>query len=177
MLDFDDLIERVVYLFTTGAEMDWVLYKLDANISHILVDESQDTNSEQWVIVKKLCEEFFVGSSSQDCKRTLFAVGDKKQSIFSFQGAKPSLFGQSGVEIKLKAKAAKKSFNQALATKEDDIDALLWLVRGALSAQENKEAEQYLNRAFAISGDNAEAWVLKGRVSSALRAYRRLSPM
>ena len=112
MLDFDDLIERVVYLFTTGAEMDWVLYKLDANISHILVDESQDTNSQQWVIVKKLCEEFFVGSSSQDCKRTLFAVGDKKQSIFSFQGAKPSLFGQSGIEIKLKAKAAKKPFTQ-----------------------------------------------------------------
>ncbi len=110
MLDFDDLIERVAYLFSSGASMDWVLYKLDSNISHILVDESQDTNAQQWVIVKKLCEEFFVGKTKDESQRSIFAVGDKKQSIFSFQGAKPTLFGQCGVEIKLKAKNAKKSF-------------------------------------------------------------------
>ncbi len=109
LLDFDDLIKKTSDLFNSK-NMAWVLYKLDANISHILVDESQDTNEEQWKIVKKLCEEFFVGSSSKEENRTIFAVGDKKQSIFSFQGAKPILFSETGMEIKLKAKNVKKDF-------------------------------------------------------------------
>ena len=69
----------------------WVLYKLDGGIDHILIDEAQDTSPEQWAIVRKLTEEFFAGEArARTASRTIFAVGDEKQSIFSFQGADPS---------------------------------------------------------------------------------------
>src|SRR5690606_41450584 len=77
----------------------WVRYRLDAGISHILVDESQDTNREQWEVVKLLAAEFFTGMSAADRPRTVFAVGDGKQSIYSFQGAAPELFQATGDEF------------------------------------------------------------------------------
>ena len=73
-----------------------MLYKLDGGIEHILVDEAQDTSPEQWRIVGSLTEEFFAGKGAHDgSTRTLFAVGDEKQSIFSFQGAAPEEFGRN----------------------------------------------------------------------------------
>ena len=68
-----------------------MLYKLDGGIDHILVDEAQDTSPQQWRIIAKLAEEFFAGKGARERARprTLFAVGDEKQSIFSFQGADP----------------------------------------------------------------------------------------
>src|SRR5262249_32939317 len=74
----------------------WVLYKLDGGLDHILVDEAQDTSAEQWQIIDKLTEEFFAGRGAREGTRprTLFAVGDEKQSIFSFQGADPEAFGR-----------------------------------------------------------------------------------
>jgi len=95
-LDFDDLVERLGELLSHREEADWVRYKLDAGITHILVDESQDTNPEQWRVVRSLVEEFFAGDGAAQRDRTVFAVGDEKQSIFSFQGADPSLFGETG---------------------------------------------------------------------------------
>jgi len=89
-LDFTDLILKAKNLLQQGTP--WVLYKLDGGISHILVDEAQDTNPEQWDIVNALTEEFFAGEGASNEKRTVFAVGDKKQSIFSFQGASPDKF-------------------------------------------------------------------------------------
>lgn len=99
-LDFDDLIEKAVSLLGSGendlAATDWVLYKLDGGIDHILVDESQDTSPEQWRIVESLAKEFFSGEGAQETLRTLFAVGDEKQSIYSFQGAAPEMFADMG---------------------------------------------------------------------------------
>lgn len=97
-LDFDDLIERAVALLsgTEAGATEWVLYKLDGGIDHILVDESQDTSPEQWRIVESLALEFFSGESAQEARRTLFAVGDEKQSIYSFQGAAPEMFAKMG---------------------------------------------------------------------------------
>ena len=70
-----------------------MLYKLDGGLDHILIDEAQDTSPEQWAIVRKLTEEFFAGDGVRDgATRTVFAVGDEKQSIFSFQGADPTQF-------------------------------------------------------------------------------------
>lgn len=91
-LDFADLISAALNLLTdqeTGAA--WVLYKLDGGVDHILVDEAQDTSPEQWGIVRALADEFFHGAGSREdgVERTLFVVGDEKQSIFSFQGAAP----------------------------------------------------------------------------------------
>jgi ATP-dependent helicase/nuclease subunit A len=97
LLDFDDLVSKLASLFETQSA-DWVRYKLDAGIDHILVDESQDTNGEQWRVVKAITAEFFSGAGAVDRPRSLFAVGDQKQSIYSFQGAEPKLFGETGRE-------------------------------------------------------------------------------
>jgi ATP-dependent helicase/nuclease subunit A len=86
--DFDDLINATAKLLNSTRATQWVLYKLDAGLKHILVDEAQDTSPKQWQIVKALSDEFFAGLSAEHHKnRTLFVVGDRKQSIFSFQGA------------------------------------------------------------------------------------------
>ncbi len=92
LLDYDDLIERTLMLFrhTSAA---WVLYKLDLGINHLLLDEAQDTSPKQWEIVATLASEFTAGAGARSIKRTLFAVGDDKQSIYSFQGAAPEKFG------------------------------------------------------------------------------------
>jgi len=108
LLDFDDLIARLGDLFANRAHADWIKYKLDAGITHILVDESQDTNPEQWRVVREIADEFFVGDSAVERPRTLFAVGDEKQSIYSFQGADPTLFGSEGEAFRLKAGLAGK---------------------------------------------------------------------
>lgn len=94
-LDYDDLIMRSVYLLGGQDLAGWVMFKLDRGIDHILVDEAQDTSPEQWQIVEALAREFFT-SADGDMTRTLFAVGDEKQSIYSFQGAAPHKFAEMG---------------------------------------------------------------------------------
>lgn len=88
-LDYDDLILRVKGLLAGDRAAAWVLYKLDGGIDHVLVDEAQDTNPDQWDIVRALTAEFFSDASAVSHERTVFAVGDAKQSIFSFQRADP----------------------------------------------------------------------------------------
>src|SRR5665213_1456520 len=89
-LDFGDLIARTWDLLKARADAAWVLYKLDGGIDHILLDEAQDTAPDQWEILHALTDEFFAGDGrEQRAGRTLFAVGDRKQSIYSFQGAQP----------------------------------------------------------------------------------------
>ena len=91
LLDYDDLIEGAVRLLES-AGADWVLYKLDGGLDHLLIDEAQDTSPEQWRILHALTAEFFAGEGARRPPRTIFAVGDVKQSIFSFQGAEPKAF-------------------------------------------------------------------------------------
>jgi len=110
LLDFDDLVEKLGDLFADPALGPWVQYKLDAGIDHILVDESQDTNARQWRVVRALAEDFFSGHSAVERPRSLFAVGDQKQSIYSFQGAEPVLFGETGREFARRARQAEKHF-------------------------------------------------------------------
>ncbi|WP_052711870.1 double-strand break repair helicase AddA, partial [Elstera litoralis] len=91
-LDYDDLILHTVQLLQRDGGASWVLFKLDGGLDHILIDEAQDTNPDQWHIVRLLAQEFFVGQSRAEGLRTLFVVGDAKQSIYSFQGADPRAF-------------------------------------------------------------------------------------
>ncbi|RBI84706.1 double-strand break repair helicase AddA [Rhodosalinus halophilus] len=92
-LDFDDLIRRAAGLLRDPAVADWVLYKLDGGIDHILVDEAQDTSPEQWEVIERLAREFTAGEGARpEVPRSLFVVGDRKQSIYSFQGADPDAF-------------------------------------------------------------------------------------
>ncbi|CUH45259.1 double-strand break repair helicase AddA [Ruegeria atlantica] len=92
-LDFDDLILRARQVLNDPAVAEWVLYRLDGGIDHILVDEAQDTSPDQWDVVEKLAQEFTSGEGARSgVERTIFVVGDKKQSIYSFQGADPQAF-------------------------------------------------------------------------------------
>jgi ATP-dependent helicase/nuclease subunit A len=92
-LDFGDLIARTNELLTVRADAAWVLYKLDGGIDHVLLDEAQDTAPGQWDILHALTDEFFSGAGQVGRDdRTVFAVGDEKQSIYSFQGAAPERF-------------------------------------------------------------------------------------
>jgi len=94
LLDYADLIDKTLALFES-VTATWVLYKLDLGIDHMLVDEAQDTSPQQWKIVETLAGEFAAGAGARyPVKRTLFAVGDHKQSIFSFQGAAPLMFAE-----------------------------------------------------------------------------------
>lgn len=111
LLDFDDLVSRLATLFEAESA-DWVRYKLDAGIDHILVDESQDTNGEQWRVVRAITEEFFSGAGAVERPRSLFAVGDQKQSIYSFQGAEPRLFGETGRDYQRLAANVDKPFTR-----------------------------------------------------------------
>jgi ATP-dependent helicase/nuclease subunit A len=91
-LDYDDLVSKALDLLRRREAANWVLFKLDGGLDHILIDEAQDTNPEQWEIAAALAEEFFAGESADARHRTIFAVGDAKQSIFSFQRADPRVF-------------------------------------------------------------------------------------
>ena len=91
LLDYNDLIGRTAKLLERGSA--WVLFKLDGGLDHLLLDEVQDTAPEQWTIADRLTADFFTGAGARpDVLRTMFAVGDRKQSIYSFQGADPEEF-------------------------------------------------------------------------------------
>jgi ATP-dependent helicase/nuclease subunit A len=110
LLDFDDLIARTLLLLDR-ADAAWVLYKLDAGIDHILVDEAQDTSESQWAILTRLCDEFLSGAGARPRRRTFFAVGDEKQSIFSFQGAAPKMFASIRRELERRHREAELDFD------------------------------------------------------------------
>lgn len=108
-LTYDDLIRHTRTLLTTRANAAWVLYKLDGGIDHLLIDEAQDTSPEQWQVVFALLEEFFSGEGVR-ANRTVFVVGDEKQSIYSFQGADRSVFLAKQAEMAARMAAAGKRF-------------------------------------------------------------------
>jgi len=93
VIDYDDMIARAAALLTQPDVGDWVRFKLDSRIDHLLIDEAQDTNVDQWTIIEALTDEFFDGAGARETRRTLFVVGDFKQAIFSFQGSDPRVFG------------------------------------------------------------------------------------
>ncbi|WP_291833831.1 double-strand break repair helicase AddA [Brevundimonas sp.] len=119
-LDFGDLVARTVDLLTRRASAAWVLYKLDGGVEHVLVDEAQDTAPQQWDILKALTEGFFAGeggrrftpmpASGERLDRTVFAVGDEKQSIYSFQGARPERLRQEARRYDMLARGADARF-------------------------------------------------------------------
>ncbi|HMI41913.1 MAG TPA: double-strand break repair helicase AddA [Sphingomicrobium sp.] len=114
--DFDDLIAWTRRLLDTPGMGEWVRYKLDRRTDHILVDEAQDTNADQWAIVDALAGEYFSGTGAAEARwRTLFMVGDFKQAIFGFQGTDPREF--EAMRKKVRGKA------ESLRDAEDEADA------------------------------------------------------
>ncbi len=109
-LDYDDLIVATRRLLATSASAAWVLYKLDGGIDHVLVDEAQDTNPDQWEVIASLTDEFFSGESAIDRDRTIFAVGDTKQSIFGFQRADPRKLAEMRDSFQTKIALVRRAF-------------------------------------------------------------------
>ena len=109
LLDFDDLIERTLRC-SSRADAAWVLYKLDAGIDHILVDEAQDTSAQQWEILGGSPRISPPAPAPRDAPRTFFAVGDEKQSIYSFQGAAPRMFAAMRRPFAGRARGAEQPF-------------------------------------------------------------------
>ena len=105
LLDYDDLIESALGLLQSTSAA-WVHYKLDRGIDHVLIDEAQDTSPAQWGLVEALTQEFFAGEGAGEEARTLFAVGDPKQSIYRFQGAEPKKFGDMRETFRTRAEGA-----------------------------------------------------------------------
>ncbi len=112
-LDFDDLIIGARNLLSDPAVAGWVLYRLDGGIDHILVDEAQDTSPAQWAVIRLLAQEFTAGKGARENReRTIFVVGDLKQSIYSFQGADPAAFDEMRVHFETGLTAAGARFQQ-----------------------------------------------------------------
>lgn len=126
-LDFDDLILRSAALLEESSMAQWVLFRLDGGIDHILVDEAQDTSPEQWRVIRRLTDEFTSGAS--DRPRTLFVVGDPKQSIYSFQGADIAVFEDMRDSFRRDFEAVKRPMqNRGLAHSFRSSPAILRLV-------------------------------------------------
>ncbi len=105
-LDFDDLLRRARDLLADPAVAPWVLWKLDGGIDHVLIDEAQDTAPVQWEIVAALLREMTAGQGADRPGRTLFVVGDPKQSIYRFQGADPAGFARTRDDLGARLEAA-----------------------------------------------------------------------
>lgn len=111
LVDYDDLINITANLLngngTKAGQTAWVLYKLDNGLDHILIDEAQDTSPEQWAVIEPLVHEVTAGEGARDMARSLFVVGDEKQSIYKFQGANRAEFKRKQVGFKAAFEAAR----------------------------------------------------------------------
>lgn len=135
LMDYDDLISKTAELFRQNGGVSWVLYKLDKGIQHILIDEAQDTSPQQWKILSSLVKTFFDDTDNEEeLPRSLFSVGDYKQSIYSFQGARPDLFVKQKEKFKTLARQNKKPFSvveldtsfRTVAPILNVVDAVMW---------------------------------------------------
>ncbi len=179
-LDFDDLIERTRNLLLTPGNAEWVLFKLDNGLDHILVDESQDTSPQQWAVIKALASEFFSGAGARtDVPRTVFAVGDEKQSIYSFQGAAPKMFADTGRDFETNARNANVPFrtiplNVSFRTVEPVLEAVDAVFSSEARTPGVKGNVRHIAKRFGHAGV-VEVWPLEtGSISIPLMRGRRL---
>ncbi|WP_295311253.1 double-strand break repair helicase AddA [Roseobacter sp.] len=149
-LDFDDLILKARALLRDPDVAAWVLFRIDGGIDHILVDEAQDTSPAQWDVIRQLATEFYSGAGARgDLARTLFVVGDKKQSIYSFQGADPREFDRMESEFCARFTEADLVFQrEALAWSFRSSEAVLRLVDNTFSDEEEAGFGADPHRAF-----------------------------
>ena len=156
VLDYDDLILETRNLLERAGAVQWVLYKLDGGIDHILIDEAQDTGPEQWAIIDKLTEEFFDdrtpaphSGANQAMRRTLFVVGDEKQSIFSFQGADPSQFAFNQSLFAARLKQAGQTLRvEPLITSRRSVPHVLQFVDKVFETENARNGLTYGNEAI-----------------------------
>jgi ATP-dependent helicase/nuclease subunit A len=150
MLDYEDLIFKTRDLMQNSGQ--WVHYKLDQGIDHILIDEAQDTNPEQWSIIEALCAEFFAAHSEQDTNRTIFTVGDEKQSIYSFQRASPEEFERMRSHFAEKITAATARWEKV------DLNISFRSTKSVLASVDQIFADPAIRRGLGIGDINHEAF-------------------
>lgn len=143
-LDYEDLIVITSDLLQKSNVAEWVLFKLDGGISHVLIDEAQDTSPDQWSIIKAITDEFFSGSGQEEGERTVFAVGDRKQSIYSFQGADPAEFARMKEHFSAKSH---KFYNVDLSVSFRSVSAVLETVNRLFATDEAKQGVVLDNKA------------------------------
>jgi ATP-dependent helicase/nuclease subunit A len=168
-LDFDDLVARAASLLSSSSAVAWVLYKLDGGLDHILVDEAQDTSPQQWRLIAALAEEFFVGKGEERGARTLFAVGDEKQSIYGFQGAAPAMFAAMGRSFAERAERALLTFRRvplnvsfrAVAPLLEAVDRVFACPERTRGVTRGATPEHLLSRAGEAGG--IEIWPIEKR--------------
>ncbi len=146
-LDYDDLIVATRRLLESADSAAWVLYKLDGGIDHVLVDEAQDTNPDQWEVIRRLTEEFFVGQGAVERTRTVFAVGDIKQSIFGFQRADPRKLKEMREWFAERSRMADKRFvpvdlNVSFRSTPAVLDAVDWVFSEAEARARPRRTER-----------------------------------
>lgn len=150
-LDYDDLIERASGLLNTPSGVSWVHYKLDGGIEHVLVDEAQDTSPEQWRVVEEITSEFYAGVGRHEetavTARTMFAVGDEKQSIYSFQGADPAMFGEMRERFGSRAQAVDQIWRPVeMAQSFRSSEAVLDVVDAVFDSDETRQGLSFDGR-------------------------------
>jgi ATP-dependent helicase/nuclease subunit A len=140
LLDYDDLVLRARDLLRRPGVAPWVLFKLDGGLDHILIDEAQDTNPEQWEVVEALADEFFAGTGARTLARTVFAVGDTKQSIYGFQRADPEAFSRMRAHFAERVAAARQEWRVVdLDVSFRSTDAVLAAVDAIFARAEARE--------------------------------------
>ncbi len=167
LLDYDDLIFTAEKLLQKSEYAQWIMFKLDNGIDHILVDEAQDTSPEQWRIIKALCSDFFAGEGTKENNRTIFVVGDEKQSIFSFQGADPDKFSEMKQAFGNQVESANKSWKPiAMDLSFRSSEAILNIVDSVFSSEELRksltDSEKLIKHLIHRKGDGGivELWPL-----------------
>ncbi len=170
VLDYEDLIFKTHDLLRQPETARWVLFKLDGGLDHLLIDEAQDTNPEQWEIIDSLAAEFFSGQSARDeINRTIFTVGDEKQSIYSFQRADPKAYQKMRHHFRGQIEQAEKKWADiAMVTSFRSTRTVLQLVdecfapdehRQTLGPSYDRDALQHFSHR-ALAGGRAELWPL-----------------
>jgi ATP-dependent helicase/nuclease subunit A len=170
-VDFDDMIDRTLALLNRSSA-SWLLKKLDGGIDHILVDEAQDTSAAQWEIIERVTEDFFSGEGQSKRPRTIFVVGDEKQSIFSFQGAQPELFSLKRKAFAQRIEGAGRKFEPV------DLHLSFRSAPGVLAAVDTVFATPERSRGLSARQDHVptvhEAW--KGELPSVIEVWDVISP-
>ncbi|MFO1087196.1 MAG: double-strand break repair helicase AddA [Reyranellaceae bacterium] len=172
-LDYDDLIVHTRRLLETAASAAWVLYKLDGGIDHVLVDEAQDTNPDQWEVIRRLTEEFFAGEGAVERPRTIFAVGDVKQSIFGFQRADPRKLEEMRLWFTERTELAAQRFvpvglHVSFRSTSAVLDAVDWVFGEAAAANGVATADVEVEHLASRTGEpgRVEVWPLVRAVES-----------
>ena len=159
-MDYEDLIVQTRRLLENPQVAAWVLYKLDGGIDNVLIDEAQDTSPDQWAIIRSITDEFFYGEGAKDKNSTVFAVGDRKQSIYSFQGADPAEFDR------MRRHFASRN-NEGAVFKEVNLEVSFRSTAAVLDAVNCVFADEAAKKGVAPQGE--KVWHIPSRIGEAGR--------